>query len=85
MKTLNGVAKCSDFFDEECNKNLIMDEYITNFLRENGIKLEEVFINKMFMNELIKILLKSTHINKRDIQNKLGISWKIVNSVMEKM
>jgi len=83
MKTLKNVARCSDFLDEMCEIDVIINEYIVNYLNDNGIKLETIFINKIFMNELVKILLQSPHINKHDIQTKLGISWKTVNSIVE--
>ena len=82
---LDNVAKCSDFIDEKCDKNLIINEYILDFIKEKNLKVQDLFTNRNYMDSLIRKMSTSTFIRKKDIQEKLGITWRIINSIIYDM
>ncbi|MBR2744027.1 MAG: transposase [Clostridia bacterium] len=79
---LENFSNCSDFIDENIDKNTIMDEYICNFIKKNKIGIECIFSEKKYLCHIIKTLLRSTCIRKKDIGEKFGMTWKWINTIV---
>ncbi|MBQ3409412.1 MAG: transposase [Clostridia bacterium] len=83
---IESVDVCNDFLDVEYDKDYVMEEYIMKFCQSKKMSLEEVLNEKDKRNDLIRLLLKSEFICKKDIQKKLNISyWKVVRAAEENM
>ena len=84
--TMHTVEKCSNFLDDEYDKNEVMDEYISNFCNNYKMSLDNIMKRNEIITKLIKQMLKSGYITKKDIQEKLSISyWKIRHLTEQKL
>lgn len=76
---LDKIEQCSDFIDEDYDKDAVIDEYINNYLNKNNRNYDEIYHDETIRKDVIQILLKSKLLKKKDIQEKLNITWKILN------
>lgn len=82
---INNIEQSSDFIDVNYNKDIVFEECVQNFCKDRNIEKDMVLEDTKLRGELFKRLLSSGHITKKDIQEKLNVSFWIINNSLDKI
>ena len=84
LNATKDVEWSSDFFDVDYNKEKVINEYVESFCNQYNADIENVKKDKVKREELIKVLLQSGNLSKKDIEKYLNISYWMITKAIDK-